>query len=125
MEVWTLTVVVVESTAQIFYQSLKDATNCSLLKQICTDILIDEAHHIAFQTERLAIIYAEKNAFSRAWRAVFYKWFFYSLACVVWMGHRRLFKAGGNTFSGYLKKMRHKYVKTLDTITGVATLEWA
>jgi hypothetical protein len=35
METWTLAVIVVESAAQIFYQSLKDATGCRLLKQIC------------------------------------------------------------------------------------------
>jgi hypothetical protein len=53
MELWTVAVIIVESTAQIFYQALKDATKCTLLKQICTDILIDEAYHITFQTERL------------------------------------------------------------------------
>lgn len=52
MELWTLAVITVESTAQVFYQSLKDATRCKLLKQICTDILIDEAYHIGFQSER-------------------------------------------------------------------------
>lgn len=40
MEFWTIAVITVESAAQIFYQCLKDATNCKLLKQICTDILI-------------------------------------------------------------------------------------
>ncbi|MBB5397063.1 ferritin-like domain-containing protein [Mucilaginibacter sp. AK015] len=66
MEIWTLAVIVVESTAQIFYQALKHATGCRLLKEICTDILIDEAPHIVFQTERLAIIFEGKSAFSKA-----------------------------------------------------------
>jgi hypothetical protein len=125
MEIWTLAVIVVESTAQIFYQALKDATNCTLLKEICTDILIDEAYHITFQTERLAIIYSGKNTFSRAWRKTAYKYFFYGTSCVVWFAHSKLFKAGGNTFSGYLKKMRMKYVKTLETITGTAMAQFA
>ncbi|QKJ32346.1 ferritin-like domain-containing protein [Mucilaginibacter mali] len=125
MEIWTLAVIVVESTAQIFYQALKDATNCLLLKQICTDILVDEAYHITFQTERLAIIYSRKGAFSRAWRKTAYKYFFFSVACIVWVAHRQLFKAGGNTFGGYLKKMQYKYAKTLDTITGTALAQWA
>lgn len=38
MELWTIAVITVESCAQIFYQSLKDASQCKLLKQICTDI---------------------------------------------------------------------------------------
>lgn len=125
MEMLTLTVLVVESTAQIFYQALKDATNCALLKEICNDILIDEARHITFQTERLSNVYCNKNAFSRAWRKTAYKYFFYGTACVVWFAHSRLFKAGGNTLSGYLKKMRLKYVKTLETITGNAIAQFA
>ncbi|HEY2583024.1 MAG TPA: ferritin-like domain-containing protein [Mucilaginibacter sp.] len=117
MEIWTLAVIVVESTAQIFYQALKDATNCKLLKAICTDILIDEAYHITFQTERLAIIYDGKSAFSKNWRRVVYKCFFYGTSCLVWFAHKQLFKAGGNSFESYLRKMKYKYFKTIKQIT--------
>ncbi len=117
MELWTLAVIVVESTAQIFYQALKDATRCELLKEICTDILIDEAYHITFQTERLAIIYNNKTIFSKTWRRVVYKYFFYFTSSLVWFAHRELFKAGGNTFESYTRKMKHKYLKTIKTIT--------
>ncbi|MDO3625554.1 ferritin-like domain-containing protein [Mucilaginibacter sp. BT774] len=117
MEIWTLAVIVVESTAQIFYQALKDATHCELLKQICNDILIDEAYHITFQTERLAIIYEGKSNFSKAWRRVVYKNFFYMTATLVWIAHRKLFKAGGNSFDLYSRKMEHKYLRTLRKIT--------
>jgi len=117
MELWTLAVIVVESTAQIFYQSLKDATNCELLKQICNDILVDEAYHITFQTERLAIIYEGKNNFSKAWRRVAYKYFFYATSLLVWIAHRSLFKAGGNSFDSYSRKMEYKYLKTLKKLT--------
>lgn len=125
MEIWTLAVVVVESTAQIFYQSLKAATNCELLKQICNDILIDEACHITFQTERLAIIYEGKNNFSKACRRIVYKYFFYATATLVWVGHQKLFKAGGNSFDSYTRKMDHKYLKTLKKITTTMTTQLA
>ncbi|HTK21917.1 MAG TPA: ferritin-like domain-containing protein [Mucilaginibacter sp.] len=125
MEIWTLAVVVVESTAQIFYQSLKDATNCELLKQICTDILIDESYHITFQTERLAIIYDGKNNFSKAWRRTVYKYFFYATATLVWIGHRKLFKTGGNNFDSYSRKMEHKYLITLKKITNTMATKFA
>ncbi|GAC1309492.1 MAG: hypothetical protein NVSMB24_25030 [Mucilaginibacter sp.] len=117
MELWTLAVIVVESTAQIFYQALKDATGCELLKEICTDILIDEAYHITFQTERLAIIFCGKNTFSKAWRRVFYRYFFYGVSALVWFAHSNLFKAGGNTFHTFIKKMRCKREKTIKIIT--------
>jgi len=123
MEIWTLAVIVVESTAQVFYQALKDATECSLLKQICKDILIDEAYHITFQTERLAIIYSGKSAFSKSWRKVAYKYFFYATSTLVWFAHSRLFKAGSNTYSLYKKKMQFKYIKTINTITSEMALK--
>jgi hypothetical protein len=117
MEAWTLTVLVVESTAQLFYQSLKEATNCQLLKQICTDILIDEAYHITFQTDRLQIIFDGKAPMSKSWRKYAYKLFFYLTATTVWLAHKNIFKAGGNTFGSYTKKMQQKYYKTIDRIT--------
>jgi hypothetical protein len=124
MEIWTLAVIVVESTAQIFYQSLKDATNCGLLKEICTDILIDEAYHITFQTERLAMIYESKNTFSRNWRKQVYRYFFHATSTLVWFAHKRIFKAGGNTFEAYKKKMEYKYIKTLKMITDAQEMQW-
>ena len=117
MESWTLAVIIVESTAQIFYQSLKDATGCGLLKEICTDILIDEAYHITFQTERLAVIFDSKTAFSKSWRKIFYKYFFMATALLVWVTNSKLFKAGGNSFDDYMRKMGLKYIKTIKAIT--------
>jgi hypothetical protein len=117
MEIWTVAVIVVESTAQIFYQALKDATDCELLQSICTDILIDEAHHITFQTERLAMIYEGKSHTAKAWRNLVYKAFFFLTSCLVWFAHRTLFKAGGNTFNSFTRKMIYKYRKTIKMIT--------
>lgn len=117
MDFWTLTVLTVESAAQIFYQSLKDASNCTLLKQICTDILVDEAPHIEFQTERLFILFREKFVLSRPFWRYFYQFSFFSIALVVWFGHRKLFKAGGNTFSSFIDKMTYKYHKTIARVS--------
>jgi len=119
MELWTLAVITVESTAQLFYQALKDATGCPLLKEICTDILIDEAYHITFQTERLAMIFEPKSEFSKAWRGIAYRYFFHATACLVWFAHRQLFKAGGMSFEKYCRKMGYKYKRTIKAITAV------
>ncbi len=116
MEIWTLAVIVVESAAQIFYQALKNATGCTLLKQICTDILIDEAYHIEFQYERLQIIFQSR---SFPWRFIhgnFYKFFFFAVAPIVWFGHRKLFTAGGYGFRKYMFVMNRKYEKTIRRI---------
>jgi hypothetical protein len=113
MELWTLAVITVESTAQVFYQSLKNATGCVLLKQICTDILIDEASHIDFQFERFFIIYRNKSIASRTFARAFYALFYFSTILVVWMAHRKAFNAGGNSFKRYWSKMTLKYKKTI------------
>lgn len=113
MESWTLAVIAAESTAQVFYQSLKDATSCALLKSICTDILIDEAAHIPFQQQRLAAIVNSKNAIGRSLSVLFYGFFFSVTSLVVWIAHRKVFKAGGHTLQSYLRIMRMKRNKTV------------
>jgi hypothetical protein len=113
MEFWTIAVITVESTAQIFYQCLKDATACKLLKQICTDILIDEVAHITFQIERLSLLFNNKNAFMRVMSYYFYIIFYFSTTLVVWFAHKRLFKAGRVNFSNYWLKMKLKFKKTI------------
>lgn len=117
MEIWTLAVITVESTAQIFYQCLKDATGCILLKQICSDILIDEAYHIDFQTERLSIIFDAKFFIGKLLVRNFYTFFFFLTALVVWFAHKRVFKAGGVNFKKYMRKMKYKYIKTINRAT--------
>lgn len=113
MELWTITVITVESAAQVFYQSLKDATRCKLLKQICTDILVDEAFHINFQQQRLAIIFSGKTTLQKIACFQFYRLLFFSTTAVVWMAHRKVFKAGGNTLGSYWRKMSLKFYKTI------------
>ena len=117
MELWTLAVITVESTAQIFYQCLKDATKCTLLKQICADILIDEAYHIDFQTERLAIIFNDKTLAGRFLVRNLYTLFFFATSLVVWSAHKKLFITGGVSFQKYMRKMKFKYMKTINKAT--------
>ena len=117
MEIWTLAVITVESAAQVFYQSLKNATGCTLLKQICTDILMDEAYHIDFQTERMAIIFDKKSYISKFICKYIYAIFFFGTSLVVWFAHKKLFKAGGTGFKKYMQKMKYKYFKTLYRIS--------
>ncbi|MEO8711529.1 MAG: ferritin-like domain-containing protein [Parafilimonas sp.] len=117
MEIWTLAVITVESTAQIFYQALKCATGCTLLQQICSDILTDEAYHIDFQTERLAMIFDSKSFAGKVLMRNVYTLFFFCTSLVVWFAHKKLFQAGGINFKKYLKKMKFKYMKKINKAT--------
>lgn len=109
MEIWTITVLIVESAAQIFYQALKDATECRLLKEICTDILIDEAHHIRFQKERLSIIFNRKPAWKKSIAYFIYHLHFKLTYRTIWLGHAKAFKAGGYDYSRFKSLMHHKF----------------
>ncbi len=85
MELWTISVIIVESAAQLFYKALHDATDCALLKSICRDILMDEAHHIQFQNERLYILFQHKNFYVKALFIVLWNFIFWNNTCsLVW-----------------------------------------
>lgn len=113
MELWTLAVITVESAAQVFYQSLKNATGCKLLQQICTDILIDEAFHIDFQLQRFIIINEDKSELSKMLRYYLYKCFYFSTIVIIWFAYRKCFRAGHNNFYSYWGKMNMKFQKTI------------
>ncbi len=113
MELWTVTVIIVESAAQVFYKALHDATHCPLLRQICTDILIDEAHHIKFQNERLWVIFQQKGFYNKAISLLLYSILFFGTIHAVWFGHRRAFKAGGVDRAEFMRSMYYKFFSTV------------
>jgi len=113
MELWTISVIIVESAAQIFYQALHDATNCKLLKSICLDILIDEAHHIKFQNERFFQILKNKGFYSKTIRIGLYGVLFFSTIHAIWFGHNKVFKAGGLNKKEFMRQMFYKFFSSL------------
>ena len=125
MEWWTLAVITVENAAQVYYQCLKDATHCPLLKQVCTDILIDEAYHIDFQVERMNIIYNSKPGGLRWLRKQFFRLFYLATILTIWFAHKKVFKAGGNSFKKYIRKRMLKYMKTLDKVGKTSSIHTA
>lgn len=116
MELWTIAVIIVESAAQIFYQALHDATKCPLLRQICTDILIDEAHHIKFQNERLHIIFQEKSFYSRTISLAFYSVLFFGTIHAIWFGYHCAFKAGGIDRNEFMRSMCYKFSRSMKSL---------
>lgn len=116
MELWTIAVIIVESAAQVFYQALHDATQCVLLKNICSDILIDEAHHIKFQNERLHLIFQQKNFYNKAFTLLLYSFLFFGTIHAVWFGHRKALKAGNVSKKIFMQQMYYKFFRTMQFI---------
>lgn len=113
MELWTITVIIVESAAQVFYQALHDATQCKLLRSICNDILVDEAHHIKFQNERMHVIFQQKNFYNKALSLLLYSFLFFGTIHAIWFGHRKTFAAGGISKKDFMRKMYYKFFSSL------------
>lgn len=113
MELWTISVIIVESAAQLFYKALHDATECLLLKSICRDILMDEAHHIQFQNERLYILFQHKYFYVKALSLLFYGILFFAVIHAVWFGHKKAFMAGNISQKSFMKQMYFKFFKTM------------
>ncbi|MBX2972093.1 MAG: ferritin-like domain-containing protein [Flavobacteriales bacterium] len=113
MELWTIAVIIVESSAQVFYQALHDATRCTLLRSICNDILMDEAHHIKFQNERLWTIFQRKGFYNKALSLLLYSLLFFGTIHAVWYGHRRAFTAGGVDRPEFMRAMYYKFFSTV------------
>lgn len=113
MELWTIAVIIVESAAQLFYRALHDATGCALLKSICEDILVDEAHHIKFQNERLFIIFRRKNFYGKAFSLLWYSFLFFGIIHAVWLGHRRAFMAGNVSKKDFMRQMYFKFFSSM------------
>lgn len=113
MELWTIAVIIVESAAQIFYQALHDATKCALLKSICKDIMIDEAHHIKFQNERLYQILDRKGFYNKAISIGLYGILFFGTIHAIWFGHKKAFKAGGINKQEFMRQMYYKFFGSL------------
>jgi len=116
MELWTITVIIVESAAQVFYKALHDATQCSLLRNICSDIIIDEAHHIKFQNERMHKIFQNKSFYNKAFSIGLYGIFFFFTIHAIWFGHKKTFKAGGVNKKEFMRQMYFKFFGSLKYI---------
>lgn len=108
MEIWTVTVLTVESAAQLFYQSLQKGVESPLLKNICQDILHDEAYHLRFQQERLWEILSRRKPIFRLLSLGVYTLFFNTVARIIWLAHKPVFQAGGLTRDEFLDRMTRR-----------------
>lgn len=113
MELWTTPVVMVETLAMVYYGAIRKASQSTVLRMICKQILSDEVPHIRFQCERLALMHRNRGQWLRWLTLVGHRLFFTCIVLLVWIGHRKAFQAGGVNFSRYWRiswrKMRYAW----------------
>lgn len=98
MEIWSASVLMVETMAQIYYKALRDSGRCELLAEICADILADEAYHLKFQIERARLYYRGRSSLARLVTGMGYKSLYAVIVSSVWIAHHRALREGGLTF---------------------------
>jgi hypothetical protein len=91
-----LVVLFAEVLAQVYYRAMLSATGSPVLRRLCVQLLCDEAQHVRFHCERLALLRRGRTG----WRRVLTRWFDQFLFCgaflVCWWGHASALRAGGH-----------------------------
>lgn len=94
LEVTVSVLLTAEIIAQVYYQALYHATMSPVLRAICLRILADEAEHVRFQAERLAVIRNGMRAARIRTAYALQRLLFGSAVAVVWWKHSPVLKRG-------------------------------
>ena len=89
LELSIAVLITAEVIAQVYYAALKNATASPRLRALCDRILNDEALHVRFQAERLAILRVGRGRAGVFLSARAHRAFFSGTCLVVWFVHGR------------------------------------
>ncbi len=104
LEVTVSVLVTAEIIAQLYYAALHSATQSPVLRALCDRILADEAAHVRFQAERLAMVRTGRGPVAVALAVAAQRVLFAGAALVVWSGHRSVMTRGGFSFRRYWRE---------------------
>jgi hypothetical protein len=90
-----------ELIAQVYYAVLRDASKSPLLRALCRRILIDEAAHVRFQSERIAHLRATHSLPRRLLSEAARRFLFAVAVALVGWRHRSALAAGGYSFQRF------------------------
>ena len=103
LEVSICVLLTAEIIARVYYRALLLATRSPALRAICHRILDDEAGHVRFQSERLAILRRKRPRFALLASMLLQGLLYAGSLLVVWRGHRAALRAGGFSFGEFWK----------------------
>jgi len=104
LEISIAVLITAELIAQVYYDALRGATESIVLRQLCVQILGDEASHVEFQAERLGILRAGRRLPLYWATMLFQRALFAATCCAIWPVHRPVFRSGGFTFARYWRE---------------------
>ena len=101
LEISMAVLLTAELVARVYYRALFSATESTLLKQICRQLLRDEVMHVYFHTGLLRQIQNRRSRFPCFLWNTAYRFFYSGTLIAVWIGHASVLKAGGFPFFHY------------------------
>jgi len=104
LELSIMVLLTAEIVAQVYYVALSKSTKSEILRTICNQIIRDEAAHVRFQSERLAIIAKGRGAAHLLLRYAFQRVLLFFALPIVWLGNREAYAAGGFSFLKFVSE---------------------
>jgi hypothetical protein len=104
LESTLLVILFSEVLAILYYRALRQATGIPLLRRLCDQILRDEKMHVRFQAERLALLRKCRWRWLLALSHGVDRVLFVAATVTVWLGHRRVLRAGGFGLWSYVRQ---------------------
>jgi len=98
-----------EVIAKVYYRALSAATASPVLQAICDRILEDEAAHVEFQSERLAILRRSRSGWLVAAAFATQRLLFASTVAVVWIRHQLVLRAVRKSFFVYWRDCHREF----------------
>jgi hypothetical protein len=117
LEVTVSVLLTAEIIAQVYYAALHDATQSPILRALCVRILEDEASHVRFQAERLAMVRAGRGWVAEALTVGAQQTLFAGAALVVWHGHRAVLSRGRFSFRRYWRACWDRFADAAEMMT--------
>ncbi len=113
LELAIVVLLTAEVLAQVYYAALRRATRSPVLVRVCSQILADEAAHVRFQSERLALLRRGQSWLTRALRTCCERVLFAAACLVVWHGHRSVFRAASVSFRSFWRRAHSAFRHSL------------
>jgi hypothetical protein len=102
-----------EVIAKIYYRALHAATASPALRAICRRILEDEAAHVEFQSERIAILRRDRPRWLVRAAVGMQRLLFCGTVTAVWFRHKAVLRADGHGFRTYWRDCHREFRKCL------------
>jgi rubrerythrin len=98
LEVSIAVLITAEIIAKVYYAALKEATNSTVLRTLCDQILHDEVKHVEFQAEQLGKLRCRRNRVFQWITMAMQRFLYWGTCIVVWHFHKKAFCKSGFNF---------------------------